>query len=387
MLASSNKSHLPQPHLAIEGGPPAAPQGPPAWPLADDDVRAALQAVYASGDWGRYHGSCTSQLVERLTDMHGVPHVLLCSSGTLAVELALRGLKIGAGDEVILAGYDFSGNFRAVESVGARPVLVDVNPENWCLTAQGVEAALSDRTRAVIASHLHGGLAPMAALRELADSRGFLIVEDACQAPGAIVQDHPAGAWGDVGVLSFGGSKLLTAGRGGALLTHQAEVFQRAKVYCERGNHAFPLSELQAAVLPPQLDKLAERNRQRLENATWLIDCCRALRFLRPLNNPPNAGTPGFYKLAWLYDAAGLGDRPREAFLAAVQAEGVAMDVGFQGFVKRPASRCRKVGDLANSARAAATTVLLHHPILLRPREELEQVVTALEKIAARWGA
>lgn len=378
-------SNISEPLLAIEGGPPAAPQGPPSWPLVDDDVQASLQTVYASGDWGRYHGAFTSQLIERLAALHAVPHVLLCSSGTLAVELALRGLKIGEGDEVILAAYDFSGNFRAVESVGARPVLVDISAENWCLTASAVEAALSDRTRAVIVSHLHGGLAPMPALRALADARGLALVEDACQAPGAVVYGRLAGTWGEVGVLSFGGSKLLTAGRGGALLIQQPEVLQCVKIYCERGNHAFPLSELQAAVLPPQLEKLSQRNRERCENALWLIEQCRRFAFLQPLHNPPGAGEPSFYKLAWRYDGTALGGRPRDAFLAAVQAEGVAMDVGFQGFVKRPASRCRKVGDLANAAQAAASTVLLHHPILLRPRYELEQVVSALEKIATRW--
>lgn len=371
--------------LAAEGGDAAIPQGPPPWPLVDEDVQAALQAAYASGDWGRYHGAFTTRLAERLAEMHGVEHVFLCSSGTLAVELALRGLKVGPGDEVILAGYDFRGNFRAIEAVGATPVLTDIDPHNWSLTVESLEAALSERTRAVLVSHLHGGLAPMPALRALADARGVAVVEDACQAPGANVAGRVAGAWGDVGVLSFGGSKLITAGRGGALLVQRPEVWQRIKVYCERGNHAFPLSELQAAVLPPQLDKLEERNRARRENAAWLIEQSRRFRFLSPLRNPPGAGDPSFYKLGWLYDGALLGGRSREMFLAAMQAEGVAMDVGFHGFVKRPPIRCRKVGPLSHSARAAAATVLLHHPVLLRPQEELEPVIAALRKIQERW--
>jgi perosamine synthetase len=352
--------------------------------VEDEDVLATLQAVYASGDWGRYHGDCTTRLVKLLAAMHGVEHVFLCSSGTLAVELALRGLKIGPGDEVILAGYDFSGNFRAIEAVGATPVLVDIDRHNWCPTAETIDAGLSDQTRAIIVSHLHGGLAPMPAIHTLAVSRGIAVVEDACQCPGATVAGRPAGSWGDVGVLSFGGSKLLTAGRGGALLIKNPEVLQRVKIYCERGNHAFPLSELQAAVLPPQVEKLEARNRKRCESARWLIEACREFRFLQPLENPPDAGEPAFYKLPWLYDGERLGGHSREAYLAAMQAEGVGMDVGFRGFLKRPASRCRKAGDLANSARAAEATVLLHHPILLRPPEERELLLTALRIVAER---
>jgi hypothetical protein len=89
--------------------------------------------------------------------------------------------------------------------------------------------------------------------------------------------------------------------------------------------------------------------------------------------------------MAWLYDGGSLGGRTREIFLSAMQGEGMAIDSGFHGFVKRPGSRCRKAGDLAVSARAAESTVLLHHPILLRPREELQRVVEALEKIEANW--
>src|SRR5215831_17047378 len=103
----------------------------------------------------------------------------------------------------------------------------------------------------------------MREVMEACSARGVAVVEDAAQCPGASVQGRPAGAWGDVGVLSFGGSKLLSAGRGGALLTRHADVHQRARLFLHRGNLVCPLSELQAAVLLPQLAKLDERNGQR----------------------------------------------------------------------------------------------------------------------------
>ena len=360
---------------------PAFPDGPPPWPLPDEDVRAALQAAYADGSWGRYHGPHVQQLSDELARGHGVPHSLCVASGTVAVELALRGLGIGAGDEVILAAYDFPGNFRAIEAVGARPVLIDVLAQNWCLDAQWLDQAYTAQVRAIVVSHLHGGLAPMAEICGWAAARGVGVVEDACQASGAIIQQRVAGSWGDVGVLSFGGSKLLTAGRGGALLTARADVLQRIKIYANRGNEAFPLSELQAAVLRPQWARLPQRNQIRRQAVVHLMDRLKAVGGLRALQNHDQWGQPAYYKLAWLYDPRACGGASRQEFLAAVQAQGVAMDEGFAGFFRRGPRRCRHVGPLTASREAAEYTVLLHHPVLLSGQQAVERVAKAVRQV------
>ncbi|MEE3373020.1 MAG: aminotransferase class V-fold PLP-dependent enzyme [Planctomycetota bacterium] len=367
--------------LARDGGKPVFPEGPPSWPLMDPEVREALLAAYADGSWGSYHGRHTERLIEQLAERHHLENVWLCASGTVAVEVALRGLGIGDGDEVVLAAYDFPGNFRAIEAVGARPVLVDINCETWCLDAEAVEPALESQTRAILVSHLHGGMAAMSDLRELADRHGMAIVEDACQSPGARVDGRVAGTWGDVGVLSFGGSKLLTAGRGGAILTNRQDVYQRAKIFCERGNDAFPLSELQASVLLPQLEKLPNRNRVRANNVRRLLAQCEGLELLQPLSVPDSGEQASYYKLAWKVLQRAGAPCTREEFLAAMQAEGVAIDAGFRGFGKRSARRCRRVGDLLNSKLAAEDTVLLHHPVLLQPVAVIDQLVQAIGKV------
>ncbi len=397
--------------LAIHGGPPALPEGPPPWPRPDEAVREALAAAYADGSWGRYQGPHCQRLRELLAAMHGVAHAWLCSSGTIAVELALRACKIGPGEEVILAGYDFPGNFRAIEAVGARPVLVDLAADSWTINPEQVAAAVSSDTKAVIASHLHGSLADMPRLRAIADRRGLAIVEDACQVAGAKIGGKPAGAWGDAGVLSFGGSKLLTAGRGGAIVTDRDDVLQRLRVFCERGNDAFPLSELQAAVLAPQLPQLPAANERRLAAVKRLLAACGELPGLSSLTlpmsfNPQPEATahsadacasgcglneitlPAFYKLPWLLtgndDAC---DSPqfeqlRREFIAAARAEGLALDEGFRGFARRSGNRCRVVGDLARSRLAGAGTLILHHPVLLSPGETLDRVALAMRKVA-----
>src|SRR5262249_40932709 len=106
-MPDNDISHWELEQPALLGGPAVRPQGPPAWPLADQDVFQALQAAYTDGSWGKYHGDYVEQLESRLAEYHGLEHVLTCGSGTFAVELALRALKVGPGDEVVLAAYDY----------------------------------------------------------------------------------------------------------------------------------------------------------------------------------------------------------------------------------------------------------------------------------------
>jgi perosamine synthetase len=375
---------MPSSSPALLGGAPIRPQGPPDWPLADESIGAAMREAFLDGSWGRYHGGRVAALEQRLAELHGVPHVFTCGSGTFAVELALRSLKVGAGDEVVMAAYDYPGNFLCVHAVGARPVLVDVDAGNWNLAPENLSEAMGPATRALLVSHLHGGLVPMRQIMELAGRHNVAVIEDAAQAPGARVEGRMAGTWGDVGVLSFGGSKLLTAGRGGAMLTRHAAAAQRARLWLQRGNHLCPLSELQAAVLDPQLDRLAERNGQRLRAARFLTEQLRDVPGLWPFRNRPLEDcSPSYYKLGFQYDAEAFG-LSRERFVAALRAEGIAVDEGFRALhVERSPSRWRGVAPLAQAERAHAGSVVLHHPVLLGGEDEWMQVVQAVVKIHA----
>jgi dTDP-4-amino-4,6-dideoxygalactose transaminase len=365
---------------AILGGKPVRPQGPPVWPMDDDDVLAALQAAYRDGSWGKYQGGNLQRLEESLQEYHGIEFAVACGSGTFAVELALRALKVGAGDEVVLAAYDYPGNFLCVHAVGATPVLVDVDPDNWNLDPRQVAGAISPATRAVIVSHLHGGAAAMREIIELAGEHRAAVIEDAAQQPGSLVQGRKAGTWGDAAILSFGGSKLLSAGRGGALLTRHADVHQRARLHMHRGNLLCPLSELQGAVLLPQLAKLDARNDHRRANVQRLMERLRDVPGLRPFVNRCDA-EPGYYKLGWQYDAAQFG-LPRDRFVAAMRAEGVAFDEGFAALhVGRSPNRFRAVSELREAEQAHRGVVVLHHPVLLGGEAEMAEVEEAIRKV------
>lgn len=371
---------------AICGGEPAFPDGPPAWRPDEDAVAERLREAIAGGTWNLYRGPHLAELAERLATLVGVEHVLPTSSGTIGVELALRGVGVEAGDEVILGGYDFPGNFRAIEAIGAVPVLVDLDPASRCLDVEQAAAACGPQTKAIVATHLHGGLVDMPRLMQAVARRGVAVVEDACQAVGGVVAGKPAGAWGDAGVFSFGGSKLLTAGRGGAVVTHRADVLQRMKIFAERGNQAFPLSELQAAVLLPQLEQLAQRQAKRLAAVDRLRAAWRTCAGLRFPQVEIADSQPAYYKLGLLYEAEQMGGCDRATFAAAARAEGIALDTGFRGFALRGGRRCRRIGELPHARSAGEQTLVLHHPVLLEAEAVVDRLGDTLRRLAECLG-
>jgi perosamine synthetase len=379
-MSTSNDPTLP----AILGGKPLRPEGPPAWPPAWEEVSHAVKQSLDEGGWGLYHGPNSRSLTERLSSYHGVEFVELCCSGTFAIELALRALQIGPGDEVILAAYDFIGNFNDVVAVGARPVLIDLDPDNWNLNPELIGEAIGPNTRAILVSHLHGGVVPMKRVVEIAREHGLRVIEDACQMPGAMVEGRKAGTWGDAGVISFGGSKLLSAGRGGALLTSSPEIRQRAQVYCNRGNHAYPLSELQATVLLPQLERLDQRNLARSVSVSKLAESLKSLSGLRLLDNRESSVFPGYYKLGFQYDPYGFDGLSRDLFVRAARAEGIEFNAGFRAFhLCRSSRRFRKAGALAIATMADSNMLILHHPALLEGDVAIDQIIRGIHRIRA----
>jgi perosamine synthetase len=366
---------------ALLGGTPIRPEGPPAWPFPDDDVTAAVDTAMADGSWGEYLGPHVPRLEAALCESFGAPHAMTCSSGTLAVETALRAGGVGPGDEVIIGAYDFEPSFLSIHAVGATPVLADVTAANACLDPAAFEAAITPATKAVIASHLHGGLVPMSRLMAIAGRHGIRVVEDAAQACGAIVEGKPAGTWGDVGVLSFGGSKMLSAGRGGAVITRHAECLQRARLFLFRGvQHWAALSQLQAAALIPQLHKLPERTRQRHQSVIRLVESLGDVEGLRAFANELPSSVPGYFKLGFFLDEAAFG-LSREMFVKALRSEGIAFDPGFRALhIGRAAGRYKSAGPLPNAENAGRSVVCLHHPVLLLGPAAIEQVAAAIRK-------
>ncbi len=363
--------------------------GSPAGPLPADRLQELFQQLVADGSWQRYNGKHGAALQQALLTTHQRQHCHLCCSGTAAMELALRAAGVQAGDEVILSAYDFKSSFINVLLLGAQPVLVDTLPNLPVVSAQAVAAALTQKTKAVIASHLHGLAAPVQELLQLTRERSIVVIEDACQNPGACLDGQPAGTRGDLSVLSFGGSKLLTAGRGGAVLTDQAQFAQRMTLYTQRGNDAWPLSELQAAVLLPQLQILNQQNCRRASSVQLLqsafadspaISLLLTPEFRSTPISPTGMATAAFYKTALLMNCH---QQARNELSQACLQQQIPLHPGFAALHTIHAkSRFTAHGSLENATRLAQQLLTLHHSVLLLPPTELLQVAGEIRRLA-----
>jgi dTDP-3-amino-3,4,6-trideoxy-alpha-D-glucose transaminase len=254
------------------------------------------------------------------------------SSGTAALELALRGLGIGPGDEVVVPTYSFIATAEAVTATGAVPVLVDVHPETAVLTAEIAERALSPRTRCVIPVHLFGRTVEMDPLLALCRPRGIHVVEDACQAHGARYRGRPVGSLGDAGCFSFYPTKNLGAwGDGGAIVTSDAALAERVRLLRSHGeavrhDHQLPagtdrLHALQAAILRVKLGRLEEWNASRRAAALALTAALADSGLLLP--PPPPADGDHVFHLFVVRTGA------RDALRVHLQDRGVASAIHY----------------------------------------------------------
>jgi dTDP-4-amino-4,6-dideoxygalactose transaminase len=234
-----------------------------ATPLAplQAELRVAIERVLASG---RYIlGPEVREFETEFAQYVGADHAIGVANGTDALTIALRAMGVGPGDEVVVPSFTFYATAEAVAPTGARPVFCDIDPATFCVTPETVKPALSPRTKAVIAVHLFGNVAPVAAIEAL----GVPVLEDAAQAAGSLGPDGRPGALGAAATFSFYPSKNLGAfGDGGAITTNDAGIADRARMlrfHGSRDKQTFEelgynsrLDELQAAILRVQLRHL-----------------------------------------------------------------------------------------------------------------------------------
>jgi dTDP-3-amino-3,4,6-trideoxy-alpha-D-glucose transaminase len=214
-------------------------------------------------------------------DFCGTEYAAGVSSGTAALEIALRALGIGPGDEVIVPTYSFIATAEAVSTVGATPVIVDIDPETALITVETVERALTEKTRCVIPVHLFGRPVDMDPILALCRERGIAVIEDACQAHGALYKGSPVGSLGDAGCFSFYPTKNLGGwGDGGALVTSDPVLDAKVRLLRSHGegtrhHHELAtgthrLDTLQAAILEVKLRHLPAWNQRRRDAADAL---------------------------------------------------------------------------------------------------------------------
>ncbi len=352
----------------------------------DEAVASLLNEFGNSEIWRSYTGPHTEELIDRLKKQFGQENADLCCSGTAALEMVLRGLGVTSADEVLLSAYDYPGNFWAIERIGSRPVLVDVAPDGWSICLEHLEASVSNRCKVLVVSHLHGQLQDTRRLAEWCQARSIALVEDACQAVGASIEGKALGCYANAMIVSFGGGKVISCGRGGAWMTSDNQLAQRIRVAAGAGSGPYLMSCLQAAIVLAQLPFLEPINqhcRQYFSTLNNLISL-REVPWISPIDASRNT-CRAYYQAGWLLATSAETDcsheLDRQGWLGRLNGIQVPehcqrpkFGTGFAGFHRRSARRCRWEGQLSNTRSIAERTIVLHHRIALEPHLDAIQL-------------
>jgi len=263
---------------------------------------AAANAWYQ--DAGRYN----TRFEEAFAAYLGVRHAVSLPSCTSAIHLSLAALGVGPGDEVIVPEGTWIATAAPISYVGATPVFADIDEQTWCLSPESLEACITPRTRAVIPVDLYGGMGRMDEIRAVADARGVVIVEDAAEAIGSRYHGKLAGSFGDTGVFSFHGSKTLTTGEGGMLVTDRDDLHDQVLFLRDHGRapgekmfwnaqvaFKYKMSSMQAALGLAQLERIDELLACKREIFEWYR------QHLEPLDEVTlNAEPPETFNTYWM---------------------------------------------------------------------------------------
>lgn len=288
------------------------------WPHFEKDEIDAAARVLSSGKVNYWTGSEGREFEKEYAGHTGVRHAIALANGTVSLELALRVLGVGPGDEVVTSPRTFIASASCAIAIGARPVFADVDPESQNITAKAIETALTPATRAIIVVHLAGWPCEMDAILELARDRKLAVIEDCAQAHGASYRGRPVGALSDIGSFSFCQDKILTTGGEGGLITLNSDrQFEEAWAYKDHGKsydavyrrqHApgfrwlhesfgtnWRLTEIQSAIGRVQLRKLSKWVTIRRHHAESYRSSFARISALR-VTDPPEHIYHSYYK-------------------------------------------------------------------------------------------
>lgn len=237
--------------------------------ITDKEIQYVTDAVTNAwyGNANMYHQRFEKAFAEYL----GVKYAIALPTCTSAIHLSLLALGIKEGDEVIIPDATWIASSAPISYVGGTPVFADIDPQTWCLSLESFEACITTRTKAVIPVDLYGGMPDMDAIRAIAQRHGISIIEDAAEALGAEYKGKRAGSFGDTGVFSFHGSKTVTTGEGGMLVTNREDLYNRIQVLRDHGRqpgdrmfwntevaYKYKMSSMQAALGLAQLERIDE---------------------------------------------------------------------------------------------------------------------------------
>jgi dTDP-4-amino-4,6-dideoxygalactose transaminase len=408
--------------LAILGGEPVRRKPFPVWPRFGAPEEKALQEALRSGKWYRGKSATAGPRFEKTyRELLGAKHCLATANGTAALLTSLNALEIGPGDEVLVPPYTFIATINVVLLQHALPVFVDTDIETFQVDATKIEAAITERTAAMIPVHLGGGTADMDAVLRLARKHKLPVIEDACQAHLAEWRGRRVGTFGDTGCFSFQASKNLNSGEGGAVLTDDDELAEKCYAFHNnsRGGripgHDFSyrgqganlrMTEFQSSLLMAQMTRLEAQTKTREQNAAYLTGLLEEIPGIEVATTYGGCTRNAYHLYMCRYRKEAFAEAPRAAFLKAMKAEGIPCSGGYPPMNKLPfvtnvvhskgyraiySGQVLKEWEERNQCpandRLCGEAVWLTQNMLLGTRADMNQIAGAIRKIQAQAGA
>jgi len=399
--------------LAFKGGTPVRNKPFHTWPIVGDEERKLLLEVFDSGNWS-FGGPKENEFATKFAEFTGAKHAFCVSNGSVSLEIAMRALGIGPGDEVIVPALTWHATAWCVVQVGATVVFADVRESDWCLDPADVRKKITPRTKAIIPVHLYNQIAQMDEILAIAKEHKLAVVEDCAHTHGSQWEGRGVGTLGSIGSFSFQQSKGMTGGEGGMLVTNDEELAN--KIYgfknCGRpgrdGKFSFGsnnrITEFQAAVLLPQLARLGTQLKTKNENAQILHE--KLSKIPGVFTCPPKSKVTrqGMYGFAVRFDADAFGGLPQEIMINAIKAEGIPIQSPYaivpHSQMWKPGTKVLKFAPGANpdeqlglnakcpvaeSISIKQGLVMLHH-MFLGTSADMDDIVAAFAKVQQNAG-
>ncbi len=388
--------------LAAFGGTPVRTSPFPGWVRVTDNDRQNLIRTVRSGEWTE--GAQRRAFETRFAADCGAKHCFAVANGTVSLELILRAMGIGYGDEVILPPWTFIATFSSIVFTGATPVFADIDADTYCLSAADTERKITSRTKAIVAVAVAGRPVDFDALEALAKRHGIKLIVDAAQAVGASWKGKRICAYGDAASVSCQNTKNLTCGEGGIITTNDDALAERLSALLGRtGQTSFAsvaqdhnLSEFQSALLNSQYEKLYGEIDTRADNAAYLCGRLHGLDFVAPTAYDERVTRHAYHLFILRFNSAVLAERGinRDQFLSAVSAEGIPLGAGYaplyafpcvsSDYTRRIIGTTVDTSPLPNTEAAAYTEgSWMYQSVLLGTHRDMDDIADALIKVWA----
>jgi len=397
--------------LALTGGAKTKKKAFPVWPIYDETEKQALLEVLESRVWWRTPGTKTLAFEKEFAVFHNAKRGIAVTNGTAALEVAMMALGVGPGDEVIVPNFTFVATASAVLAAGAMPVMVDVLAETHCIDPGLAEAAITARTKAIVAVHIGGNPADLDLLGAIAAKHGIALIEDCAHAHGSEWKGRRVGAIGKAGTFSFQSGKLMTAGEGGIVVTDDDAFERQARSVHDCGrmpgewfyNHYingsnYRLSEWQGAVLSAQLKRLNAQTALRHKNSRLLDKLLGEIPGITPQRLDSRCTRNGQYAYIFHVNSKEFAGVATEKLIAAMNAEGIPNQASYPPVHKidvfqNGEYRKRLCGAHAKEAhgflraefpvthQAAWESVWIPQTALLGDEEDMQEIAAAWRKI------